>query len=108
MAKAKKYYTYRGGQKIALKKRSDKFVVRALPEKLKDMGMPDAEQVSSASSRVACRPSDLEKLMKRARNVAPTHHAYYLVDTDEEFITDRIFVMFRDPLPPDEVDAFAV
>lgn len=101
-------YTYRAGRKIVLKKRSDQFVVRALPDELARIGITDAEQVSSASSRVTTRTIELEPLMSRSRHMAPTHHAYYAADTGEEFlITDRIFLTFREPLSSDQVDAFA-
>jgi subtilisin-like proprotein convertase family protein/subtilisin family serine protease len=102
-----KVYTYQGGKKIVLEKRPDQLVVRALPEDLRPLGITDAEQVSSGSSRVTTRAPDLEPLMARARVVAPTHHAYYLADTGEEFlITDRVLVTFRGPMRPEEVDAF--
>jgi subtilisin-like proprotein convertase family protein len=101
-------YTYRAGQKIVLEKRPDQFIVRALPKELETAGIPNAEQVSPSSSRVTTRSTDLEALMSRSRHLAPTHHAYYVADTGEEFlITDRIFVTFREPLTPDKVDAFA-
>lgn len=107
MSKSEEFYTYRAGRKIALGKSQDQFVVRVLPERLKGIGIPDAEQVSSASSRVTTRASDLEPLMDRARHMAPTHHAYYVTGTGEEFlITDRIFVTFRQALSDDQVDAF--
>lgn len=108
MNKNLKTYTYVVGKKVDLEKRPDQFVARALPDKLRDVGVIDAEQTSSASSKVTCRIADLEPLMSSARHIAPTHHAYYIADTDEEFlITDRIFITFRDPLPPDQVDIFA-
>jgi subtilisin family serine protease len=102
-------YTYRAGRKVLLNKRPDQFVIRALPDELENMGITgDAEQVSSASSRVTTRTDDLEPLMSRSRHIAPTHHAYYVADTGDEFlITDRIFVTFREPLSADQVDAFA-
>jgi subtilisin-like proprotein convertase family protein/subtilisin family serine protease len=101
-------YTYRAGQKIVLEKSPDQFVVRALPEELERMGVEGAEQVSGSSSRVTTRASDLEPLMSSRRHTAPTHHAYYVADTGEEFlITDRIFVTFREALPSADVDAFA-
>lgn len=108
MNKNLKTYTYVVGKKVELEKRPDQFVVRALADKLRDIGVTEAEQTSSVSSRVTCRIADLEPLMSSARHIAPTHHAYYIADTDEEFlITDRIFITFRDPLPPDQVDVFA-
>jgi subtilisin-like proprotein convertase family protein/subtilisin family serine protease len=101
-------YTYRAGKKVLLKKSSDQFVVRALPGNLKNIGISDADQVSSASSRVTTRSVDLEQLMSSARHVAPTHHAYSVADTGEAFlITDRIFVTFREPQTDPQVDAFA-
>lgn len=108
MPQREQTYTYRGGQKIALEKSADQFVVRALPEKLKKVGIADAEKVSSASSRVTTRSSDLERMMSLSRAVAPTHHAYYVADTEEEFlVTDRILVTFRTAPTNAQVDAFA-
>ncbi|MGH8531172.1 MAG: proprotein convertase P-domain-containing protein [Gammaproteobacteria bacterium] len=101
-------YTYRAGKKVLLEKQPDQFVVRALPEELRDIGITDAEQVSSSSSRVTTRGADLEPLMSRARHVAPTHHAYNIADSGQELlITDRVFMTFRNPMLADEVDAFA-
>ncbi|MFS8085947.1 MAG: peptidase, partial [Acidobacteriota bacterium] len=101
-------YTYRGGEKVPLEKEPDQFVVRALPETLEELGIPDAERLSSHSSRVTTRKRDLEPMMARMREVAPTHHAYTETATGTEFlITDRILVTFREPLPPEQVDAFA-
>ena len=108
MADTEPTYTYRAGRKIPLRKSSDQFVVRMLPEKLREMGISDAEKVSSASSRVNVRANDLEPLMTRTRLMAPTHHAYYAEASGKEFlITDRILVQFREPLPAEQVDAFA-
>lgn len=108
MAESQETYTYRAGQKVRLKKEPDQFVVRATPEEVKeDLGITDAEQMSSASSLVTVRAPDLEATMSQARHIAPTHHAYRTIETDEEFlITDRVFVTFRDLLPPEEIDAF--
>jgi hypothetical protein len=101
-------YTYRAGQKLPLEKRPDQFVVRALPGDLTTIGIVNAEQVSSASSRVTTRAADLEPLMSRSRHLAPTHHAYYVAETSEEFlITDRVLVSFHEALSPEEVAAFA-
>ncbi len=108
MTKAQQTYTYRAGQKVVLEKRPDQFVVRALPDRLRDIGITDAEQVSSASSRVNTRAADLEPLMSQSRHLAPTHHAYYVAETGDEFlITDRVFVTFKQPLPAEQVDVFA-
>ena len=108
MSNPQETYTYRAGQKVVLEKRPDQFVVRALPDQLRDIGIMGAEQVSSASARVTTRAADLEPLMSRARHLAVTHHAYYVAETGQELlITDRIFVTFREPLPSDQVDAFA-
>lgn len=101
-------YTYRAGKKIFLDKHPDEFIVRALPEELEKIGIKDAEQVSSAASRVSTRTADLEPLMSRSRDLAPSHHAYSVAKTDQEFlITDRILVTFREPLTDEQVDAFA-
>jgi subtilisin family serine protease len=109
MPDSQQTYTYRAGQRIALEKRPDQFVVRTLPDELMDLGFTDpAERVSSASSRVTTRATDLEPLMSRSRQLAPTHHAYYEAETGQEFlITDRLFVTFTEPLSDEQVDAFA-
>ncbi|MGD8540675.1 MAG: S8 family serine peptidase [Desulfobacteraceae bacterium] len=108
MTSSRTTYTYRGGRRVALVKKIDRFVARVLPDKLKAMGIGLAEKVSSASSRVTVAEEDLEPMMDAARQVAPAHHAYHLADTDEEFlITDRVIVTFKNPLPASEVDAFA-
>ena len=101
-----KDYTYRAGQKIALKKRPDQFVVRRLPDDVPVGEKP--QQVSSASTRVSCKPADLDGLMAKSRQTAVTHHAYEAADSGEEFlITDRIIVTFDKHLTPEEVGAFA-
>lgn len=107
MADSPKCYTYLGGKKVDLIKQPDQFVVRTLPQDLTQLGIKDAQQMSSQSSRVTCRSSDLEPLMNKARYLAPTHHSYHIVDTNEEFlITDRIFVTFRNTTTQEEIDAF--
>src|SRR5215210_6136434 len=108
MANPQQTYTYRAGQRILLEKQPDQFVARALPDELTSIGIRGAEQVSSASSRVTIRTTDLEPLMDRSRHLAPTHHAYYEADTGQEFlITDRVFVTFKEPLSDEEIDGFA-
>jgi subtilisin-like proprotein convertase family protein/subtilisin family serine protease len=101
-------YTYRNGEKVLLHKEPDQFVVRALPDDLESLGIEGAEQVSSSSSRVTIGPEELDEAMAAIREVAPAHHVYTLADTNEEFlISDRIFVVFREELPPEQVDTFA-
>ncbi len=108
MNKSAKTYTYRGGEKVALEKSPDQMVVRALPASLDDAAIASSEQVSSASTRINTRGADLDGLMERSRVVAPTHHAYYEVDSGSEFlITDRIFVSFKEALSDQDVDALA-
>jgi hypothetical protein len=108
MTENKETYTYRAGKKVILEKEPDQFVVRALPETLKEMGIEDAEKVSSSSSRVTSKAADMEILMSMTRYLAPTHHAYRVAETGEEFlITDRVLVTFREAMPTGEVDAFA-
>jgi subtilisin-like proprotein convertase family protein/subtilisin family serine protease len=100
-------YTYRAGQRVPLAKRMDQYVVRVTPERLRALGIPDGEQMSSASTRVTTRPAELEAQMSRARAIAPTHHAYYLADSDAEFlITDRVLVTFREPPSGEVMDRF--
>lgn len=101
-------FTYRGGKKVALTKRADQFVTRASPEALRQIGIHDAERVSSSSSRVTTRTADLEATMARCRTMAPTHHAYQLAGSGTEFlITDRVLVSFKDALPPERVAEIA-
>src|SRR5438128_414399 len=108
MPQSEMTYTYRAGKRLELRKRPDQFVVRAVPEKLKELGIPDAERVSPSSSRITCKITELEPLMSRARHIAPTHHAYYDAKTGAEFLTtDRILVTFKEPLSSLEVDTFA-
>jgi len=91
-------YTYRNGEKIELGKKSDEFVVRALPDELDARGVSGAVRVSSRSSRVGAAPADLEAAMARSREIAPTHHAYTVADSGADFlITDRVFVNFKQP-----------
>ena len=101
-------YTYRDGEQVELEKEPDQFVVRALPDDVAELGIDDAEQVSSGSSRVTVRRTDLEPSMRRARELAPTHHAYRIADTGEEFlITDRVFVTFAEPPAAEQLAEFA-
>lgn len=108
MSHTQETYTYRAGKKVILEKEPDQFVVRALPEELRNMGITGAEQVSSSSSRITIHAADLEPMMSRVRHIAPTHHAYNIAESGQEFlITDRVFVTFRDPLAAEDVDVFA-
>ena len=108
MTSSNETYTYRGGEKLPLTKSSDKFVVRAPPERLKRSGIADAEKLSPGSSRVETSEAQLDTAMEQAREVATTHPAYYEVETGNEFlITDRIIVSFREALPMAKVDEFA-
>lgn len=101
-------YTYHRGNKLLLTKKPDEFVTRALPEVLRANGLDAREQLSSSSTRVAVPPAALEDAMAHARNIAPTHHAYTVSETNDNFLlTDRIFVRFRTRLPAEEVAAFA-
>src|SRR5215211_3847545 len=102
-------YTYRGGEKIALNKAEDEFVVRTVPEELQGKGLEKLKQVSSASTKVTTDKEKLEEKMAEAREMAPTHHAYYDQDSGEEFlITDRIMVTFKKPISDKNLDAFSV
>ncbi len=101
-------YTYRGGQRLPLAKKPDEFVIRALPLRIAQLPSEAKEQVSSASTRVVISPDNLDPVMDQARAIAPTHHAYQLADTEEEFlITDRVFLTFIEGVKPAEVDALA-
>lgn len=108
MSDSNKTYTYRGGEKVELEKSTDEIVVRVLPAALDDASIVGTEQVSSASTKIKVRNTELEGLMDRSRTSAPTHHAYYERESGSEFlITDRVFVTFKDALPDAQVDEFA-
>ncbi|MDP4565280.1 S8 family serine peptidase [Bacillus safensis] len=102
-------YTYRTGEKIALKKSPNQFVVRSLPKTLKEkLNVTKVNQISPVSSRVTVKTAELEPLMAKSREIAPTHHAYYVEDSDTEFlITDRIIITFRTFLSPEKISEFA-
>ena len=108
MNDSNKIYTYRCGEKIELEKSPDQMVVRMLPDELVDKAIIKSEQVSSASTRVTTSPEELEGLMTRNRELAPTHHAYFDVETGKELLTsDRILVTFVDSLTDLQIDEFA-
>lgn len=108
MSKSKEVYTYRGGKKIALEKSSDQMVVRILPSDLDDEAIIKSEQVSSASTRLTTSPEALESMMTRSRQLAPTHHAYYELDSGNELLTtDRVIVTFYEVLSDHQIDEFA-
>lgn len=100
-------YTYRNGKKLLLKKAEDEFVVRLLPEEAKARGFEPVKQTSSASTKVGTRPESLESQMEQSRSAAPTHHAYYDVETESPFlITDRVMVLFKEGVTDEEIDQF--
>lgn len=108
MNQSNKTYTYRCGEKIELKKSPDQLVVRSLPDTLDDVAIVTSEQVSSASTRIKTSAVDLDGLMARCRDAAPTHHAYCEAESGAEFlITDRVFVTFKDAPGDEQVDEFA-
>jgi len=101
-------YTYRGGRKIPLQKDPTRFVVRALPDAVTNLGA-QRTQISSSSTRVNVRAADLEKRMALGRAIAPTHHAYQRADSQADFlITDRVLIRLK-PGHDDstEIDALA-
>lgn len=107
MSSKKTTYTYRCGEKILLEKDLTQFVVRSLPERLEGLSWGKLEQVSSASTRVATTPANLEFQMSVSRGIAPTHHAYVEKDSGAEFlITDRVFVRFQQAPSVDELNDF--
>lgn len=90
MTAKSKIYTYRGGEKVELDKSPDQMVVRALPDQLSDSAIINAEQVSSALTRITTGAADLDSAMARSREIAPTRHAYSETRSGAEFlITDR-------------------
>ncbi len=108
MAPTSECYTYRSGEKVALTKQPNQLVIRVLPEGVKDMSVIETEQVSSASTRVTCPIDELESSMTRGRHLAPTHHAYTIADTGEEFlITDRVILSFNEGTNPSDIDILA-
>jgi subtilisin-like proprotein convertase family protein/subtilisin family serine protease len=108
MAATKGVYTYRGGEKVVLSKVRDQLIARVEPDKLAAMGFQNAQQVSSASSRITVAPAKLDDVMKQLRQVAPTHHAYQVAETGEDYlISDRVFITFKSTLADQAVSEFA-
>lgn len=101
-------YSYRCGNKVSLKKNNQQFVARMSIEELQSMGYEHIERVSPSSCRVTLPEKDLEQSMSACRYHAPTHHAYFREENEQEFlITDRILITFKQALGINEVDAFA-
>jgi subtilisin-like proprotein convertase family protein len=108
MAATKGVYTYRGGEKVVLSKVRDQLIARVEPEKLAEMGFANAQQVSSASSRITVAPAQLDAVISQLRQTAPTHHAYQVAETGEDYlITDRVFITFKQVLDDQAVSEFA-
>lgn len=108
MAKKNDLYTYRCGEKKALKKRPDEFVIRQLPDELPETFPANKEQMSSRSTRIKVKPNELESMMKKGRQIAPTHHSYEDPESGADFlITDRVIVTFDDGVSMEEVGALA-
>lgn len=98
-------YTYRAGKKVDLRKESDEFIVRALPDDLAKRGFEVVEQTSSASCRVRVKKSEIDNMMSLARQHAVAHHAYSAEETGTAFlITDRIVVRFKSAPIPEQID----
>ena len=100
-------YTLPDGKRVPLAKRPDQFVVRVPPEVAASAGWQSNERVSPHSTRVTTSPAALDQQMDRARELAPTHHAYETASTGEEFlITDRVIVTFKAPPSEAELGSF--
>lgn len=98
-------YTYRGGQKMLLRKADDRFVVRAVGKPIEKLKARSTMKVSSKSTRVVVAPQELETQMALGRKIGPTHHAYSVAATNSEFlITDRVMVRFKPGTPTEEID----
>ncbi|QRQ99544.1 S8 family serine peptidase [Dyadobacter sandarakinus] len=107
MADQNNVYTYRNGKKVALYKKADQFVARMSPENIATLGVQQLEQVSPSAFRATVPADQLDSVMSASRTLAPTHHAYQLQDTNQEFlITDRIMVTFKKKPDTDELSAF--
>jgi hypothetical protein len=99
-------YTYRAGQKIALEKSPTKFVIRRLPEELKDLGIKEGEKVSSRSSIIEVTEAELDSAMSRARASSVAHHLYFDPETGEEvLLTDRVLITFREHVGMEAINA---
>ncbi len=108
MTATKGVYTYRGGEKVVLSKVHDQLIARVEPEQLATMGFQNAQQVSSASSRIVVAAAQLDDVMNQLRQVAPTHHAYQVAETGEDYlISDRVFITFKETLADQAVSEFA-
>lgn len=99
-------YTYRNGEKLALTKKPDEYVVRMLPDKVFALGLGAGEQVSSASTRVRVPAAKLNKEMERARESGIAHHGYTDAQTGQELlITDRVMVRFKNKASAEDISA---
>lgn len=98
-------YTYRDGQKLALEKEPDQFVVRATGGAVDGIDAEAKARVSSRSTKVTVPRGELEARMTESRSIAPTHHAYKVADSDSEFlITDRVMVRFKPGTTASQID----
>lgn len=100
-------YTYRLGEKIVLKKKSNEFVARQLPTDLDQKTFKTTRQVSAASSVVQIAPGKLDTAMDKIRQEGVAHHAYEEPSGGYFLITDRVFVCFKNPVGLSEINAFA-
>ncbi len=99
-------YTYRAGQKIALEKSPTKFVIRRLPEELKDLGIAEGEKVSSRSTIIEVPEAELDSAMFKARESSVAHHLYFDPETGEEvLLTDRVLITFREHAGMEAINA---
>jgi subtilisin family serine protease len=107
MANDNSVYTYRNGKKIMLSKKDNQFVVRATPTDINLDKATNTEKLGSQATRMTVLPADLETMMTQNREIAPTHHAYSIADTDEDFIiSDRIIVTFKKDISDEDLVSF--
>lgn len=101
-------YTYRCGKKVNLLKSPEKIIVRAAHNLLSNLDYLEEEEVSPHATRLRVASEQLEEVMARARHIAPTHHAYSVAETNEDFlITDRVFITFNSEISEIELDDFS-
>lgn len=107
MANDNSVYTYRNGKKILLSKKDNQFVVRTTSSNINLDKATNAETLGTQATRMTVLPADLETMMSENREIAPTHHAYMMEDTNEDFIiSDRIIVTFKNDISDDDLVRF--
>lgn len=89
-------YTYQGRRKLELAHRPSTFVSRAEPDCLRAKGFGVVRALSPHSFLIQSDPETLQIDITRAREIGPSHYAYVIKSTGDDYlVTDRLFIRFR-------------